>query len=389
MAAQPLDRTHENMPGVRLPAMVEVTLGLPKMPGPNTSLPLAAMSGPEDVAQAPRWSRLASGVASCREAARGPRARRVRRGGRARVGAVALPGSIIVSQLWLYDNPDGCNEEPCGFYQVWSGRPSGPFAQMLGLGRGESDGDYLAPTVSPTGTQIVYAASDGTLMIAALNAATGSQTAGRVLTPRARLPDAPTAVAWSPDGTRLLLMEGFHRKGLWLVDANGGGLHRLACRCRISVEEGYGAAWSRAGIAFAGLDGGRTVIQVVQPDGSHLHAVTSPPGGRDGYADARPAWSSTGAQIAFTRGDGGDPRNGTGVVYVVSAHGGTPRRVGPGAAPVFSPHGRYLAYADRFDSSLRLAARHPARRTGDLRLPRPVDLAALTAYAPKLSVEAR
>ena len=50
MAAQPYDRTHENMPGVRLPAMVEVTLGLPKMPGPNTSLPLAAMSGPEDVA---------------------------------------------------------------------------------------------------------------------------------------------------------------------------------------------------------------------------------------------------------------------------------------------------------------------------------------------------
>ena len=106
------------------------------------------------------------------------------------------------------------------------------------------------------------------------------------------------------------------------------------------------------GIAFAGLVGGRTVIQVVQPDGSDLHAVTSPPGGRDSYGDARPAWSPTGSQIAFTRGDGGDPRNGSGVVYVVSARGGPPRRVGPGAAPVFSPHGRYLAYADRFDSSL-------------------------------------
>ena len=41
-------------------------------------------------------------------------------------------------------------------------------------------------------------------------------------------------------------MEGFHGKGLWVVDADGGGLHRLACRCRISVEEGYGVTWSRA-----------------------------------------------------------------------------------------------------------------------------------------------
>ena len=87
-------------------------------------------------------------------------------------------------------------------------------------------------------------------------------------------------------------------------------------------------------------------------------------------------------------------------MYVASAHGGTPRRVGPGAAPVFSPHGRYLAYADRFDSSLRPRALHIA----DLRKPsRRVTLpgglatfgfldqltAALTAYVPKLSVEAR
>jgi WD40 repeat protein len=113
------------------------------------------------------------------------------------------------------------------------------------------------------------------------------------------------------------------------------------------------------------LVGGRTVIQVVQPDGTHLHAVTSPPGGSDSYGDARPAWSSTGSQIAFTRGDGGDPRNGTGGVYVVSARGGTPRRVGPGTAPVFSPHGRYLAYADRFDGSMRPRALHIA----DLRKP--------------------
>ena len=53
------------------------------------------------------------------------------------------------------------------------------------------------------------------------------------------------------------------------------------------------------------------------------------------------------------------------VVHVVGAHGGMPRRVGPGTSPVFSPHGRYLAYADRFDSSLRPRALHIA----DLRKP--------------------
>jgi hypothetical protein len=45
------------------------------------------------------------------------------------------------------------------------------------------------------------------------------------------------------------------------------------------------------------------------------------------------------------------------VAYVVSA---TPRRVRPGTAPMFSPRGRYLAYAERFDSSLRPKALHIA-----------------------------
>ena len=117
--------------------------------------------------------------------------------------ASALPGSSIVSQLLLYDNPDGCDQSPCGFYQVWSGRPGGPFAQMLGLGRHESYGDYLPPTVSPTGTQITYAAPDGTLMIAQLNAAIGTASGARVLvsarvcpTPRPRSRGHPAAADW-------------------------------------------------------------------------------------------------------------------------------------------------------------------------------------------------
>jgi Tol biopolymer transport system component len=277
----------------------------------------------------------------------------------------ALPGSIIVSQLLLYDNPDGCSEEPCGFYQVWYGRPFGPFGQMLGLGRNESYGDYMAPTVSPTGTQLVYATSDGTLIIAQLNAATGTASSARVLVSSTVLPDVPTSVAWSPGGRRLVLMEGFRHKGLWMVNHDGSGLRRLHCRCHIDVYGGYGVAWSDAGIAFAGDVKGRARIQVVQPDGQGLRTVTSPPKGSE---DSRPAWSVGGRQLAFMRGGGGRPGGSGGVVYVVSASGGPLRRVAPGNAPVWSPHGRYLAYADPDDPRLTDIALHvttlrtPSRR---------------------------
>jgi hypothetical protein len=66
--------------------------------------------------------------------------------------SAAIPGSIIVSQLLLYDSPDGCTRGPCGFYQVSSGRPSGPYAQMLALGRHESYGDYMARPSRPPAT---------------------------------------------------------------------------------------------------------------------------------------------------------------------------------------------------------------------------------------------
>jgi Tol biopolymer transport system component len=285
----------------------------------------------------------------------------------------ALPGSIIVSQLLLYDNPDGCTEEPCGFYQVWYGRPLGPFGQMLGLGRHESYGDYMAPTVSQAGTQLVYAASDGTLIVAQLNAATGTASGARVLVSSTMLPDMPTSVAWSPGGRRLVLMEGFRHKGLWIVNRDGSGLRRLNCRCHIDVYGGYGVAWSDAGIAFAGEVKGRARIQVVQPDGHGLRTVTSPPKGTE---DSRPAWSVDGRQLAFMRGGGGHPGGSGGVLYVVSASGGPIRLIGPGNAPVWSPHGRYLAYADPDDTDFTGTALHvTSLRTPSRRVPLPARLA--------------
>jgi hypothetical protein len=42
----------------------------------------------------------------------------------------------------------------------------------------------------------------------------------------------------------------------------------------------------------------------------------------------------------------GDTEGEDGVIEVMSAHGHHARRIGPGTAPVYSPHGRWLAYAD-------------------------------------------
>ena len=257
----------------------------------------------------------------------------------------AIPGSIIVGQLLLYDAPDGCSETPCGWHQVWWGRPLGPYAQMLALGPNESYGDYMAPVVSPTGRRIVYANAPGHLMIADLDPSTGISSNDRELVSHRVLHDAPTSVAWSPGGGRLVLMEGFAHKGLWIVGADGSGLRRLSCRCHISVYDGSGVAWSPGGrwIAFAGLVSGHLRIQVVKPDGRGLRTVSAP----GGSYDAQPAWSPDGRRIAFVRG--GNTEGEDGVIEVTSAHGHHARRIGPGTAPVYSPHGRWLAYADTND----------------------------------------
>src|SRR5262249_1112138 len=162
------------------------------------------------------------------------------------------------SQLLLFDDPDGCDSTPCGWHQMWWGRPFGPYAQMLALGPHQSYGDYMAPVVSPTGRRIVYADAPGRLLIADLDPATGGAANTRELVSERVIPDAPTAVAWSPGGGRLVLMEGFRGKGLWIVRADGSGLRRLSCACHISVSDGYGVAWSPGArrIAFAGLVGG-------------------------------------------------------------------------------------------------------------------------------------
>jgi Tol biopolymer transport system component len=268
----------------------------------------------------------------------------------------APSGSILVSQLWLYDFPYGCDNDPCGFYNVWSGRPLGPYAQLRSLGANESYGNYMAPTVSPTGGRLVYTSRGGAVMIADLDARAGTAANVRALATVRTLGNPPTSAAWSPDGGRVVLMQGFDpNRGLWVVNADGTGLYRIRCRCSVDVFGGWGVAWSAGGIAFSGRDGPHNAILVVQPDGSGLHAVTRPP---RTYDDSRPAFSPDGSRVAFMRGGGGERGGPDGTIYTVAAAGGPVRRVGRGNAPVFSPDGRYLVYADSYDEARGRVALH-------------------------------
>jgi Tol biopolymer transport system component len=104
---------------------------------------------------------------------------------------------------------------------------------------------------------------------------------------------------FSPSGKQLVLFKGPDGNppppgSLWLVNANGSGLHRLTPR-HVGVECCTNYRWSPDGtkILFADADG---VISTIAPDGSNLKQVYKDPNG--GYA-ITPTWSPDGSMILF------------------------------------------------------------------------------------------
>jgi dipeptidyl aminopeptidase/acylaminoacyl peptidase len=273
---------------------------------------------------------------------------------------VVPEGRIVVSQVLPYDDPDGCAKSPCGWHRIWQGAAGGAFTQLANLGRGESYGGYFAPVLSPDGQWLAYPTRAGRVGLVQVDLDSGTLVGGPLFLGAFAV--APTAVAWSPDGSRLVLMQGFANKGVWVVARDGTGARKVARGARIDVFSGYGVSWSASGIAFAGQSHGRSAILVVQPDGSGLHRLTRPHRSQD---DAQPVWSPDASTIAFVRN--GDGYQYGGAVELVSGRGGTPHRIArDGTAPAFSPDGRFIAYVrpgDVYDTPTRLgifdsAARH-------------------------------
>lgn len=111
--------------------------------------------------------------------------------------------------------------------------------------------------------------------------------------------------AWSPDGTRIAFAWGGpkfgpvpEQEGLFSVNIDGSGLHRLA-------SKGTWPVWSPDGTQLIVLQGGSMVVMNV--DGTHARLLTSL---RD--HDPQPNWSPDGSMIAFDH---------AGDIYVIHSDG--------------------------------------------------------------------
>lgn len=146
--------------------------------------------------------------------------------------------------------------------------------------------------------------------------------------------------SWSPDG-RHLAFRGYYATGdgayaIYVVDADGCHVTRLP-----GTDGGLTPTWSPDGTQLA-FGPGR--IQVIDADGTHLHAITN--GGQtvnDRWTDSQPAWSSNG-QIAFVR----TPHNSTtGQIYTMAPDGSRLTAITRGttgfAQPEWSPDGSQIA----------------------------------------------
>jgi dipeptidyl aminopeptidase/acylaminoacyl peptidase len=160
-----------------------------------------------------------------------------------------------------------------------------------------------------------------------------------------------TDPAWSPDGTALAVSNPQTGNGDILILTPDGRQRR---RLTSSDDRESGPSWAPSGyeIAYERFHGD-TAIYTVDVDGSDVELITDKPG-----CDEDPAFSLSGAQIAFTSCRSGSPQ-----IYVMNADGSDVTRVthddGADANPAWAPDGSRLAFDSSRDDGRRIYTIQP------------------------------
>ena len=79
-------------------------------------------------------------------------------------------------------------------------------------------------------------------------------------------PDGASQVSWSPDGTELLVVG---NRGVYILPLDGGSLRQLA----VQIERLTTVAWSPDGSRIALYNPSRSVISVINRDGTDLRVL--------------------------------------------------------------------------------------------------------------------
>lgn len=188
------------------------------------------------------------------------------------------------------------------------------------------------PDWSPDGRRLVFSCV-GLREVCVMNV-DGSDFRQLTVTPEGLRNYGPV---WSRDGRKVAFWSDGDRSGIWVMNADGSGQHRV----RGTTAGDTDPTWSPDSrrIAFSSFHG----IRVVSAAGGHRQALTTSAQASNVH-DVNPAWSADGSKIAFAR-----LFNPYGQIYVMDADGNHQRRLtrnsGSDDQPAWSPNGRKIAFA--------------------------------------------
>jgi dipeptidyl aminopeptidase/acylaminoacyl peptidase len=180
-----------------------------------------------------------------------------------------------------------------------------------------------SPAFSPDGTRVAYMATNGVGQLDVYVANADGSDAHVVSQVPFSGPNKFPPV-WSPEGDRLVYQAS--DGGVWVVAADGSSQERIA--------EGWSTAWSPDGrwIAFRSDGSGDARLQVIHPDGSGVHTLTTGDPNTDAFATIR--WTPDSTRVVFHR-DG---------VWTVDLDGNLVHLSPDGGYPTVSPDGRWVAF---------------------------------------------